>query len=71
MLTAAPAKATKPKPARRMPDATAGVATGLYWVATGKMPIEDLEQDEDLQDDKGQNDKDQDRDPWSRKDPRK
>ena len=29
-----------------MPDATAGIASGLYWVATGKMPIDDIEDDE-------------------------
>jgi hypothetical protein len=32
-----------------MADASGGLATGLYWVATGKMPIEDLE--DDLKDD--------------------
>lgn len=30
-----------------MPDGTGGVATGLYWVATGKMPIDDLNDDDD------------------------
>lgn len=30
-----------------MPDATGGIATGLYWIATGKLPIEDLDDDED------------------------
>ena len=29
-----------------MPDATAGIASGLYWVATGKMPIDDIDDDE-------------------------
>lgn len=28
-----------------MPDASGGIATGLYWIATGKLPIEDLDED--------------------------
>lgn len=28
-----------------MPDGTGGIATGLYWVATGKLPIEDLDEE--------------------------
>ncbi len=27
-----------------MADATGGIATGLYWVATGKLPLEDLDE---------------------------
>jgi hypothetical protein len=30
---------------RPVADASGGLATGLYWVATGKFPIEDLEDD--------------------------
>jgi hypothetical protein len=30
-----------------MPDGTGGVATGLYWVITGKLPAEDLEDQKD------------------------
>jgi hypothetical protein len=30
-----------------MPDGTAGVAGGLYWVATGRSIISDLDEDED------------------------
>ena len=25
-----------------MPDASGGIASGLYWVATGKLPLEEL-----------------------------
>jgi hypothetical protein len=29
-----------------MPDASAGIFTGLYWVATGKTPLDELQDDE-------------------------
>ena len=25
-----------------MPDATGGIASGLYWVATGRLPLDEL-----------------------------
>jgi hypothetical protein len=37
-----------------MPDASAGIFTGLYWVATGKTPMDEI------QDDSGDDDEPQD-----------
>ena len=46
-----------------MADASGGIATGLYWVITGKMPVEDLK-DEDLKEQA----KDTPKDPQDEKD---
>jgi hypothetical protein len=34
----------KTRRGRVVADATGGIATGLYWVATGKLPLEDLDE---------------------------
>lgn len=48
-----------------MPDATGGIASGLYWIATGKLPIDDLKNDDNDDDPKAKEPKD---DPLWRKD---
>jgi hypothetical protein len=32
-----------------MPDATGGLAAGIYWIVTGRLPIEDLKRQEELE----------------------
>jgi hypothetical protein len=48
-----------------VPDGTGGLATGLYWVATGKLPVEDLD---DEKDDPKEADRNMSKDPHDQKD---
>jgi hypothetical protein len=51
-----------------MPDASGGLATGMYWIATGKLPLEDLAED-DKEDGKPDSiDRDMSKDPQDQKD---
>jgi hypothetical protein len=49
-----------------MVDGTGGLATGLYWVATGKLPVEDITDDE--KDDPKEADRNMSKDPHDLKD---
>ncbi len=40
-----------------MPDASGGIASGLYWVVTGKFPLEDLKDKDKTKDQREEQDK--------------